>query len=290
MSVQETQEPRFANYGKPWGQAAARCLSMEEDFFGFDEEQSLRLMPIPESFRCPISQDVMVDPVATVDGAIYERSYIEQWFRQRAQQDEPVTSPATGVELRSKLLLPLVALQKAIEAYLLHRPELRQLREAQQSHQEAARLLQEDLSAKGRAETRKREQEAAKFKLLKERCSKAHHENMNLKRAVRGLLGQLKEMRLNCSRLTQERTDLANEVKSLQPIFSFHKKRKAVQAITDAVLGQSLRLVQSRARLQRRAIVIPEGDDDMVDLECISPAKTAVQCTPLHCSPRLHDP
>lgn len=37
-----------------------------------------RLMPVPDNFLCPISASIMVDPVATVDGCVYERQYIER--------------------------------------------------------------------------------------------------------------------------------------------------------------------------------------------------------------------
>ena len=38
-----------------------------------DQEVSLRLQPIPDSFVCPLSGGVMADPVATVDGLVYDR-------------------------------------------------------------------------------------------------------------------------------------------------------------------------------------------------------------------------
>ena len=31
------------------------------------------------SFYCPITQDIMTDPVLTVDGHSYERAAIEEW-------------------------------------------------------------------------------------------------------------------------------------------------------------------------------------------------------------------
>ncbi|CAK9022825.1 Hypothetical protein (Fragment), partial [Durusdinium trenchii] len=70
------RQGRQAEYGERWGEGAARYFSIEADFL--DEDQSIRLMPVPESFFCPISATIMSDPVATVDGCAYERDYIER--------------------------------------------------------------------------------------------------------------------------------------------------------------------------------------------------------------------
>mmetsp|Transcript_48116 Transcript_48116/g.112507 ORF Transcript_48116/g.112507 Transcript_48116/m.112507 type:complete len:642 (+) Transcript_48116:82-2007(+) len=137
--------PTPGDYGQRWGEGAARCFSLEGDF---DEDEGLRLLPIPESFICPMTQTVMEDPVMTVDGCTYERSYIEQWIRHRRQQNLRVTSPLTNEELPSHRLLSLTALRKAIEAYLAHRPELVKSQMTSRSFEEAAQLLQGDLLEK----------------------------------------------------------------------------------------------------------------------------------------------
>jgi len=108
----------------------------------------VRLMPVPDNFLCPISAAIMVDPVATVDGCVYERQYIERWFRERRQQGCRISSPITGLELPSATLMPLVALQRAIEVYLAHRPELKREHMAGRSFEEAAQILQTDLFEK----------------------------------------------------------------------------------------------------------------------------------------------
>ena len=33
---------------------------------------------VPDSFECPISYEIMVDPVSTVDGHTFERARIEE--------------------------------------------------------------------------------------------------------------------------------------------------------------------------------------------------------------------
>eukprot|EP00038_Savillea_parva_P019814 m.29034 g.29034 ORF g.29034 m.29034 type:complete len:908 (+) comp4566_c0_seq1:234-2957(+) len=65
----------------------------------------------PPSFKCPVTQEVMRDPVCTCDGHTFERQSIEQWL---ISHD---TSPLTGLRLESRTLLPNVALRCAIEEY-----------------------------------------------------------------------------------------------------------------------------------------------------------------------------
>jgi ubiquitin C len=62
-----------------------------------------------DSFQCPLTMEVMRDPVFTADGQTYERREIEKWFALGNR-----TSPLTGEELPSTNLLPNIALRKAI--------------------------------------------------------------------------------------------------------------------------------------------------------------------------------
>jgi hypothetical protein len=66
---------------------------------------------IPHEFFCCISQDVMTDPVTTIDGHIYERSSISRWFIDNS------TSPLTGLGLTSRELTPNLILRKQIEEF-----------------------------------------------------------------------------------------------------------------------------------------------------------------------------
>jgi len=84
----------------------------------------------------------------TADGCVYEREYIEHWIRTRRQQKLPVTSPSTNMELAFTQLIPLLALKKAIEAYLKNRPELKKMPMEKKTLQQAAVCLQEELQVK----------------------------------------------------------------------------------------------------------------------------------------------
>ena len=59
-----------------------------------EEEES------PADFICPITTEVMSDPVMAADGHAYERSAIERWLATKS------TSPLTGEELEFTRLIP----------------------------------------------------------------------------------------------------------------------------------------------------------------------------------------
>jgi hypothetical protein len=66
----------------------------------------------PESFQCPITQDIMRDPVICPDGYTYEKSAIVLHLRSSS------LSPMTRQAINSHELIPNRALKDAIEAWL----------------------------------------------------------------------------------------------------------------------------------------------------------------------------
>ena len=56
-------------------------------------------------------QEVMTDPVCTIDGHCYEKKAILTWFEKR------ITSPLTGTVLGSRTLIPNHALRRAIHEW-----------------------------------------------------------------------------------------------------------------------------------------------------------------------------
>lgn len=66
----------------------------------------------PKEFICPITREIMRDPVVTSDGHTYERVAIAKWFNGRK------TSPMTNLPLRSTALTPNRALQSSITEFL----------------------------------------------------------------------------------------------------------------------------------------------------------------------------
>ena len=70
----------------------------------------------PHELLCPITLEVMVDPVMTADGQTYERAAIERVFENTAPGEDP-RSPVTGLLLSSRLLIPNVALRRICMDY-----------------------------------------------------------------------------------------------------------------------------------------------------------------------------
>lgn len=64
----------------------------------------------PQQFVCPLSNQVMSDPVVAADGVSYQREAITDWMRLRD------VSPVTGHPLGSAVLQPNYALRAAIAA------------------------------------------------------------------------------------------------------------------------------------------------------------------------------
>ncbi len=72
---------------------------------------SSSLDAVPDQYLCPISLQVMNDPVTTADGHAYERVHIEAWLQTNN------TSPSTGARLEHKNLTPAIALRQLIEGW-----------------------------------------------------------------------------------------------------------------------------------------------------------------------------
>jgi len=68
-------------------------------------------MLAPPSFICPITHELMKDPVTTADGQSYEHEAIAQWLQASS------LSPLTGAELRTKSLTRNHALRNAIDEF-----------------------------------------------------------------------------------------------------------------------------------------------------------------------------
>ena len=73
---------------------------------------------MPVQFFCPITHNLMVDPVFTADGHTYERQVIAEWLATRD------TSPLTNEVLAHKHLTPNVALRTLISEHVPLLPSL----------------------------------------------------------------------------------------------------------------------------------------------------------------------
>ena len=71
----------------------------------------LRCDSLPDEFTCPISFELMEDPVIAADGHTYERRAIAAWFERRR------TSPITNEALPNLDLVPAHAIRSMIARY-----------------------------------------------------------------------------------------------------------------------------------------------------------------------------
>lgn len=70
-------------------------------------------LDVPEDFICPITYEIMTDPVMCEDGFSYERAAIMEWF-----DKDKNTSPMTNSVLTSTTVFENDKLKREIENYL----------------------------------------------------------------------------------------------------------------------------------------------------------------------------
>lgn len=75
------------------------------------------LEPIYDAFICPLTKQVMRDPVSLENGQTFEREAIEQWFKECRESGRTLVCPLTQKELRSAELKPSIALRNTIEEW-----------------------------------------------------------------------------------------------------------------------------------------------------------------------------
>uniref|UniRef100_A0A7S2RR37 U-box domain-containing protein n=1 Tax=Rhizochromulina marina TaxID=1034831 RepID=A0A7S2RR37_9STRA len=74
-------------------------------------ESGVDYQKVPDSFLCPITREIMSDPVMCSDGHTYEREAITQWLMMNSR------SPKTNETLESKVTIPNHSLRNAIEEF-----------------------------------------------------------------------------------------------------------------------------------------------------------------------------
>ncbi|KAL8491524.1 hypothetical protein ACS0TY_023220 [Phlomoides rotata] len=85
-----------------------------DDSYHFER---LRIEPIYDAFLCPLTKQVMRDPVTLETGQTFEREAIEKWFRECRENGRRLVCPSTLRELRSNELNPSIALRHTIEEW-----------------------------------------------------------------------------------------------------------------------------------------------------------------------------
>ena len=105
-----------------------------------DHDRVPDLSSIPRQFICPISMEMMVDPVITTAGLTYERAYIEEWFRTGHTTDPMAHVPVAD------LLTTNIALKQQIEAFVAHSAVLQQHQQSEEDSKLAMQLRIDELT------------------------------------------------------------------------------------------------------------------------------------------------
>jgi hypothetical protein len=70
-----------------------------------------------DAFMCPLTKQVMQDPVTIETGQTFEREAILKWFRECRDNGRKPTCPLTQRELRSTDITPSIALRNVIDEW-----------------------------------------------------------------------------------------------------------------------------------------------------------------------------
>ncbi|KAF7829470.1 U-box domain-containing protein 44 [Senna tora] len=88
--------------------------SQSDESYHFDR---LHIEPIYDAFVCPLTKQVMRDPVTLDNGQTFEREAIEKWFKECKESGRKLVCPLTLKELKSTELNPSIALRNTIEEW-----------------------------------------------------------------------------------------------------------------------------------------------------------------------------
>lgn len=105
-----------------------------------EAEEELGDEGIPNECFCPITQEIMEDPVIAQDGHTYERAAIQQWFGTGRR-----TSPKTGVRLLSIELIPNYTMRSLIQDLKAQIPVLARHELNLNNIEAAIKLREEDM-------------------------------------------------------------------------------------------------------------------------------------------------
>ncbi|CAI0405194.1 unnamed protein product [Linum tenue] len=77
----------------------------------------MAIEPLYETFCCPLTKQVMEDPVTIQSGVTFERKAITKWFQDEFESSPEAVCPVTALKLTNTSLRPNVALRTTIEEW-----------------------------------------------------------------------------------------------------------------------------------------------------------------------------
>lgn len=221
----------------------------------------------------PITLELMVDPVVTVDGITYERESIEEWFQVCRRRSKPITSPTTNQplasdDLRSNLIVKSVS--DAVMKLFKSQNELELLGEKEKAVLRRFAALEERNNEKLRLQA----EEQARIAAMNVCCPNNHHMQMYKRESVPSVYRQRRQNpTINCDGCRRERIntyleyyfhcqdcanydlcqDCANAKHEGRPFRPVPPAPRNVRSVEEA-----LRLVQERVeQLANRQAAIP---------------------------------
>ncbi|XP_076911487.1 U-box domain-containing protein 44-like [Bidens hawaiensis] len=88
--------------------------SQSDDSFQFERQH---IEPIYDAFICPLSKQIMRDPVSIENGQTFEREAIQKWFNECKENNRKLVCPITMKELKTTDMNPSIALRNTIEEW-----------------------------------------------------------------------------------------------------------------------------------------------------------------------------
>ena len=119
-----------------------------------DTNQEVDVLQMPTELKCPITIELMMDPVVAADGFAYERSAITRWLLAKG------TSPVTNLQMPSMKLYTSHTLRSLIDSWITKNPRW---------HVENPEWLAEQVRENPRHTSARSRQIAHKFRMTSKR-------------------------------------------------------------------------------------------------------------------------
>jgi hypothetical protein len=78
-----------------------------------------------DAFLCPLTNELMNDPVTTESGVTYERRAIEEYIERFVDSSEPIYCPVTNMPMQSKTMMSNASLKSVIEEWTMRNEAMR---------------------------------------------------------------------------------------------------------------------------------------------------------------------
>ena len=81
--------------------------------------------PLYDAFFCPLTNEIMTDPVTTESGVTCDRRAIEEYIERFSDSSEPIYCPVTKMPMQSKTVMSNASLKSVIEEWTMRNEAMR---------------------------------------------------------------------------------------------------------------------------------------------------------------------